>query len=266
MNCKKCGNPLEENDQFCKNCGAPVTEVSAQTNYGPTPKNSTLKFVLIFLGVAIFIASAIIGIAIMKAAEEDKDDVKTSKKKEVVVTEKDKDYEEEDEEILTPPTKSTYTVKSNGFTFKIPTDLVYETTNEGGNETISIGDEDGTWMLTITPIQGSYNQMLANKNQLQSLMIQEGYNVSEIVEKTYGGMPFIVMEISEGGQNGLLTISKANSMYVFLSTAVNIDNEFDYDMLEEVADILRTAEFNSETTNMKTVEGLNLDEISKLAQ
>jgi len=31
MNCKKCGSLLTENDQFCKNCGASVNEVNAQT-------------------------------------------------------------------------------------------------------------------------------------------------------------------------------------------------------------------------------------------
>ncbi len=34
MNCKKCGFQLNENDQFCKNCGTPVNSVSVQSNDG----------------------------------------------------------------------------------------------------------------------------------------------------------------------------------------------------------------------------------------
>lgn len=34
MNCKKCGSPITENDQFCKNCGTVVT--AGEGNHAPT--------------------------------------------------------------------------------------------------------------------------------------------------------------------------------------------------------------------------------------
>lgn len=279
MDCKKCGTPLEENDQFCKNCGAPVNGVSAQTNYGPAPKNSTLKFVLVFLGIAIIVAAIIISVAIFTGDkdkdDEDDDDVTTSKKKTEIVTKDDEDEDEdikvededEDEEIVVKPTtKSTYTVKSNGFTFKIPTDLVYETIVDEEIEAIAIGDEENTWMATIAPFEGSYNQLVINKSQLQSAMIQQGYTASAAVEKTYGGVPFIIVEGSISGQNILFAYAKANSMYTYSITVMSIDNEFDYDVLETVAGILNTAEFSTETTNMEAVKGLDLSVISDLAK
>ena len=40
MNCKKCGLPLDANDKFCKNCGASVEEVNAQSNQNYNNVNS----------------------------------------------------------------------------------------------------------------------------------------------------------------------------------------------------------------------------------
>jgi len=285
MDCKKCGTPLEENDQFCKNCGAPVNQVSAQTNYGPAPKNGTLKFVLIFLGIAIIVAAIIIAVAVFagdKDKDDDDDDVRTSKKKTEIVTKddedededededikvKDEDEEEEDDEVVVKPTtKSTYTVKFDGFTFKIPTDLVYETMSEDGTNAILIGDEDATWMASMGVIQGSYNQMSSNINQLQPLYQQEGCNASAAVEKTIAGLPVITMEISEGGANAIVAWAKANSMYVFGLTVYTLDNDFDYELVEKVAEILSTAEYTGETANMNASQGIDFSLADDLAK
>ena len=37
MNCKRCGAPITENDQFCKNCGATVNAQPASTGYMQQP-------------------------------------------------------------------------------------------------------------------------------------------------------------------------------------------------------------------------------------
>lgn len=261
MNCKKCGTPLVENDQFCRNCGAPVNEVNAQTNYGQAPKNSTLKFVLIFVGIAVIVAAIIIAVAICSGNKVDKkDDIKVSKNE--VITNIDDEDEEEKEVVVKPTTKSTYTVKFEGFTFKIPTDLVYQTETDA----VLLGDEDGTWAATISVIGGSYNQLASNKSQLQSRFQQQGYTTSAAVEKTISGMPFIVLEGSMGGQNALIAYAKANSMYIFALTAFNLDNEFDYEILENISSVLSSAEFTGETSNMNAFEGVDLSVASRLAQ
>ena len=41
MNCKKCGAPLVENDQFCKSCGASVNQINAQNNFGSNQTSFT---------------------------------------------------------------------------------------------------------------------------------------------------------------------------------------------------------------------------------
>ena len=55
MLCPKCGNPVEEGDRFCLNCGAPVAEsapepqqVAPATSLQPQPKMGWFKFLIYF--------------------------------------------------------------------------------------------------------------------------------------------------------------------------------------------------------------------------
>ncbi|MBE6153842.1 MAG: zinc ribbon domain-containing protein [Firmicutes bacterium] len=294
MNCKKCGAPLVENDQFCKSCGAAVNETSAQNNVGgsqptftqnefggaqqpmnngmggqpmnnyqqPTngymnsynsqpmynqpPKSNNTKFILIGIGVAV----AVVVVAILIFALGGNDNNAGG------------NYGGTNDGGTTINNKSTYTVNFKGFTFKIPTDLVYETQSDA----ILLGDEDGTWASYIEVIEGSYNQLLSNKNQLQGIYQQQGFTSSAAATKTVGGLDFITLEISKGGQNALLGLAKANSMNVFGITAYTQANDFDYDLLETVSSILKTAEFNNATNNMSGFEKVDMSGISGLAQ
>jgi len=157
---------------------------------------------------------------------------------------------------------SSYTVKFKGFTFKIPTNFVYETSEDS----IALGDEEGTWAAYIEVLEGSYNQILAKKNQLQSAYQSMGYKSSAAVEKTIDGMPFITLEISMSGTNALLGITKANSMNVFGITAYNIDNEYDYNLLKTISSILSSAEYTGKTNNMSVFQKVDMSGISNLAQ
>lgn len=260
MNCKNCGNPLKGNAQFCENCGAPVNQESAQTNYGPAPKNKSWQLILILVGVALIITLLIIVITQAIGNKESKNEIISNIVAENTISKK------EDEVVLTPATKTTYTVKADGFTYKIPTNLVYETMVEEDEEIIAIGDEEDTWYALVKPLQGAYAKLVTNKNQIQSNLIQLGYSASAPVERTYGEMPCITLECSLSGQNALTAYTKANSMYVFTITILSIDNEYNYDALETVVDILSNAEYNEETTNMKAIQGLDWDAVSKLMQ
>lgn len=294
MNCKKCGAPLVENDQFCKSCGAALNETSAQNNVGgsqpaftqnefggnqqpmnngmggqpmnnyqqPTngymnsynsqpmynqpQKSNNTKFILIGIGVAVVVAVVAILIFALGVNNNNLGG----------------NYGGTTNGSSTINNKSTYTVNFKGFTFKIPTDLVYETQADS----ILLVDEDRTWLSYIEVIEGSYNQLLSKKNQLQGFYQQQGFTSSAAATKTVGGLDFITLEISKGGQNALLGLTKANSMNVFGIEAYTQANDFDYDLLETVSSILKTAEFNNVTNNMSGFEKIDMSGISGLAQ
>lgn len=293
MNCNKCGAPLMENDKFCKGCGTAVNASNIQNNvgintqngfnnmqqpmnnnmveqpangyqqpannynngyasqpaYNQSPKNNNTKFIFIGVGVAILIALIIL-IFVLLGNKNNEGPVNGGSSL--------------GENGNTPVVNNTsnYTAKFKGFTFKIPTNLVYETKED----LISIGDEEGTWAVYVEVLSGSYSQIVANKNQLQTNIQAMGYTSSAPVEKTIGSMPFVTLEISKGGTNAILGVTKANSMNLFGITAYNLDNEYDYSSIETVSSILKSAEYTGETNNMSAFEKIDMSGISELAQ
>ena len=212
----------------------------------PSTKNSNVKFIIIGIVVAIIIFGIFVIIGVLGGNKSNNSGTNTGGTS--VVNNNSK--------------KSNYTVKFGGFTFKIPTNLVYETKDDS----ILLGDEEGTWATYIEIIEGSYSQMLSKKGQLQSAYQSMGFTSSVAVEKTIGGMSFITLEISKGGTNALVGLVKANSMNIFGVTAYNANNEFDYNLLETVSSILSNAEFGDTTNNISVFEKPNINGIAELAK
>lgn len=163
---------------------------------------------------------------------------------------------------ITQTSNSTYKVNFKGFTLSIPDNLVYE--EQDG--TLMIGNEAGTWAAVLELEQGSFAQLKANKSQLQSLMQQSGYTASIASEKTLKGVDFITLEISASGQKAIAALAKANSMYFFGVTAYNQNNEYDYSLLEKVAPILSSAQYNNSTNNIQASTKIDMNGIAGLAK
>lgn len=271
MNCKRCGSPMNMGDQFCKNCGATVNEVNnnigaeqpvnssivaSQTNNGwsnssvqpvQTPKKNN--------NTAIIIVGVIIAIAIFAA-------IVTG----MLVLGKDKEPTKEPENVVddggnsgtvTPtPAASSYTVKSNGFTFKVPDNLIYQT----GEDMLILMDEEGTWQVAISSMEGNYSQIVKMKNQVKSNFQSYGYTVENMSEETIGGVKYLLFEISVDGENVLVGYTAANSMYFFGFELYDINNEFNYDSLEEFSPVFKNATYNGESNSIDASLDIDLEQ------
>lgn len=292
MNCKRCGYVLTDNDQFCKNCGAAVYNTSAQNNnvglgnsqtqnytqsnmqqqsisqqsmnnysqpamqqpnwasgyngqpINQIPKNNNTKFIIIGIIVAVVIVGVIVAISVFGSNKSNNSGTNNGGSS------------------VVNNSNSNYTVRFNGFTFKVPTNLVYEAQTDA----LILADEEGTWVASIEVIEGSYSQVLSRKSQLQSLYQSMGYTSSVAVEKTIGGMPFITLEISKSGVNALLGVAKANSMNLFGITVYNKDNTYDYKLLETISSVLSSAEYTGATNNISAFEKTDMSGIAGLAK
>ena len=302
MNCKKCGSLLTENDQFRKNCGASViaqeeqnnvqqsvnnqadlmqqtvnnqpdltqhpmniaqpinnmqqnysnsNQNSWQNNYNPTPNyqqqkpNSNGKFIGIGIAVVVVIVGIIFGMKFFGNGGNNNYSGGNSGGSEI-----------------SNNTNSTYSVRFKGFTFKIPTNLIYNT----DSDTLYIGDEADTWQAAIVVVSGSFNQLQSNKNNLITVYQQAGYGAANVNQKTYGGLDFITIELTHSGQKAILGFAKANSMYLFGATTYNLDNSFDYNLLSNVAKVLSTAEYSGETNNISGFNKVDMGPVSDLVK
>lgn len=280
MNCKKCGAPILEGDQFCKGCGAAVNEQNAQNNIESNPntfnnvnqpmnmgqpmnnynngttyqpsyptqqKNNSTKYILIGIGAVI-----LIGIVILIF-------ILTGKKG--TVTNPNEDLNNGGTTVVN--NTSTYKVNFSNFTFNIPNDYVYTTKNN----MMLLSDSSGTWAAAVGVLDGaSYSQLFINKNSIQKSLISNGYSSSAAVEKTLKGRSFITVETSKNNNNVLVAYSDAGMNMIFGVEIYTVNNDYDYNVLEKVADILNDAKYNATSNSITTTEIIDFNIVKELAQ
>ena len=263
MFCKKCGAALTAGDAFCVKCGATVEQTEATNNNGGapatnnavvnnTPVNNTPvnnvnnggnnggnKMLIIGIGIAILVALIVLIVVVLVNGGNDSD--KLVKNEEVVAD-------------VTP----TYTVNFNNFKFKIPTDLIYETTSDS----ILLSD-DVTWGAEIYVMDGSFASVKENKNQLVPSAQTMGMN-AKLVEKKVSGKEFLLLEASKGSEKAMIGYTDLSATQIGGFTIYNVDNEFDYDAFDIVAKVLASAEYVSETSNMDKSLDIDLKGIASL--
>lgn len=164
----------------------------------------------------------------------------------------------------TPSSTSTYKVKYANFTFNIPDNMLYQVTDSE----LMLGDEDETWVAELVISDGSFNKLKSNMGQLQGLFNQNGFDAKPAELKNIGTSEFITLEMLNGGINYLSAYTKMNSMKLAWIVYHNAENTVDYDALTKINDIITTATYSEQSTNITGSSKINLDNgtIFNLAQ
>lgn len=166
--------------------------------------------------------------------------------------------------VPTPNSTSTYKVKYANFTFNIPDNMLYQVTDSE----LMLGDEDETWVAELVISDGSFNKLKSNMGQLQGLFNQNGFDAKPAELKNIGTSEFITLEMLNGGINYLSAYTKMNSMKLAWIVYHNAENTVDYDALTKINDIIATATYSEQSTNITGSSKINLDNgtIFNLAQ
>lgn len=160
---------------------------------------------------------------------------------------------------------SSYKVNYAGFKLYIPDNLIYEM--DYTNDAVLIGDAERTWITQFLIKQGSFEQLKKNKNQLRTYLLQEfsayNANVKDATIETIGGVEFILLECEAAGEKMLIGYAGLNSMYSACFTMTNEDNNFNRDLLKDLATIIDTAEYTGDSQYLKTNENIKLTDVNK---
>lgn len=269
MNCTKCGAPLNGNDQFCRNCGAPI--MNAQTNqggygqpqnnvvgqrnnmtygvYNQMPQKSNIsKYIIIALAVIIVI---LIGVLVFFLVNNKDDSSNTNSTSDT------------NADVVQTSNTSSYKVNLGNFIFSVPDDLTYEKVDDA----LYVGDVNGTWAAQFSIMEGSYTQLNKNKAQMPTLAQQSGFTATAGVEQTLSGVNFVITEIGLSGNSYLVAYAEANSMNIFEIQIMNLDNDFDYDVLEKyIAPIVASATYSDVATNIEFNSNINTSQFASLAK
>jgi uncharacterized Zn finger protein (UPF0148 family) len=160
----------------------------------------------------------------------------------------DNDNNKDNNSNINQNVSKTIKINFEGFTLSLPVDYMYEVKDN----TLYLGDEEGTWVTELYIIDGSYNNVLSNKAMLKTQLEKSGYKASEAAVKNLGSIDWITSEVSVGGQNGIIGYSRATATKVFGALGYTTENNFDYDTLEKLGKVLSTFEYSEQSTNIES--------------
>lgn len=284
MNCKNCGAPLVMGDQFCKNCGTPVvnnnvpnqnsgiempnyantnpmstsnvsnanngmpntTDIMPNTNNAmpsysainsvstqfEPKKNNNIIFIIITIVLVIIIG--VLGFLLIN-----KDSGTTQ------VTNNNGSSGS-----VTPVSKtSTYKVTAFGHSFEVPTDVVYEKSEQS----ITFAKENAGWIAQVEANAGDFRNVILYKDQLKTNLINMGFTVpGNPEEKTISGKTYIVIEAEVDYYNVSFVATELSSGYVAAIMIMDVvENKKGSLYLEDVDAIIKTAKYVGETSNME---------------
>ncbi len=252
MNCKNCGNLLNENDKFCQACGTTtsIPQIIESTPIEMNKEKDSSKNNKIFLalfGLSIFlIAFGCSYLFLSNLMTKNNSSSEKNSSSETVVT-----------------NQTSYSrVSYHDFLFSIPEDYIYGERNG----VLHIYDEDGAWVALVSIEEGTYNQLVDNKNAIRTALENEGYTLGMPIEKSVGGLDYLLFEATYAGQNNLISLTSLSSTKYAIVEIMNQDNEYDYQKLEELSPILSSAKTESVTRNIdSSYQHLPID-FSKFAQ
>lgn len=144
------------------------------------------------------------------------------------------------------------------FTYSIPEDYIYDKREKG----LLVYDNKDTFRIYIKTTNGSYEDMSGAKLSIRETLKENGTTVNNIKELNISEKDYLIIETIRGTSNKLVAFSDASNDYVYYIEIVNSSNNYDYDVLDIAADIVKNAKYQEVESKM---EGASINDVSDLA-
>ena len=93
-------------------------------------------------------------------------------------------------------------------------------------------------------------------------MAENSVNVENVRELKSNDVEFLIFETITRLNNRIVAFADAKNDHVFYLEIVNVNNSFDYDVLDIAADILKNATFEETTTSMEKIDIVDISDVS----
>lgn len=150
------------------------------------------------------------------------------------------------------------TTNVGGYTYKIPDAYTYDKSDGG----VLIYDENDTFRIYIRTNEGLYTDLTGAKNSIRASMAENSVNVENVRELKSNDVEFLIFETITRLNNRIVAFADAKNDHVFYLEIVNVNNSFDYDVLDIAADILKNATFEETTTSMEKIDIVDISDVS----
>lgn len=151
------------------------------------------------------------------------------------------------------------------YQFKIPEDYTYDRANKG----LFIFSKETNFRIFIKTEKALYKDLTGSKLSITETFKEQNLSIINVKETKYSDVNFLIFEASVNGNNRIICFADANNDTVFYIEIIDIANNFNYDVLDIVADLVKNSEYvpvESSTEKAMLVDYSNLAITSSLLQ
>lgn len=150
------------------------------------------------------------------------------------------------------------TTNVGGYTYKIPEGYIYDKSDGG----LLIYDDADSFRIYIKTDAGLYTDLTGAKNSIRATMVENGVNVENVRELKSNDVEFLIFETITRLNNRIIAFADAKEDHVFYLEIVNVNNGFDYDVLDIAADILKNVTPEGTTSAMEKIDVVDISDVS----
>lgn len=155
-----------------------------------------------------------------------------------------------------------YTIANfKNYYLEIPNKYSYNIKND-----ILLISEDKKWSAQVEVANGKYNNLNNKIKELKTTLQKSNYTSTEAENSKVNGVDVITMEVKSNNQNILLALTEGNSNNYFLVSIINNDNNIDYELLDNIINIIKTkkeVKSNSDNITFKNSFSKEFESLTK---